>query len=166
MNVTDLQRGMLEKLQLASGLNLSSDLCTDRQLEGWIRLLEDRKSLPDADQATLMQVVKRIDGLSRGEIAQRVLGTPGVGLLQGVAETHGIDLIGFDQEISELPTTPDALQKSLESRGKNVAAFTDLKLPLAAALQRSSSTVRPVAVVVLTDGQHNWGEGPARKAQD
>src|SRR5207237_6320426 len=76
--------------------------------------------------------------------------------------------IGFTQEVWDVKS--DAVA-DLFKPGEDGAAhapgstFTDLRQPLARALERSGAGEGKVlGVVLLTDGQHNWGLSPVKKA--
>src|SRR5262249_21061093 len=54
-----------------------------------------------------------------------------------------------------------------QGRAEAKAAFTDLRLPLVHALERSGAGHGKVlGIVLLTDGQHNAGQPPTSKAQE
>jgi hypothetical protein len=172
MDVADPQRPALDKLRLARALGVAGDLCTRKQLDGWIRQYEE-KSGPqwdaekDADDRSAHErVCRRIDQLTRAQIGERVLAADGVRLLDAVAARHKVELLAFAQEAWDLK--PDAGARA-EPSDKQPAAgalqFTDLRLPLTRALERSGPDQgRVLGVVVLSDGQHNWGPSPVKKA--
>jgi hypothetical protein len=137
MGVRDPQRSALEKLRLARAL----------KLEG-----------PDD------AIGQRVDQLSRGDIARKLLGTEGGGFLEAVSRRHKIELIGFHQDAWDVKS--DQVQDLFENREKSAGAdFTDLRQPLLRALERSGPDQgRILGVVLLTDGQHNWGPSPVTKA--
>jgi hypothetical protein len=139
MDVADPQRTADEKLRLARALNLAADVDLDK--------------------------------LTRTETAQRVLSAEGVGLLPALAKQHDVKLLGFHRDIWELK--PDQFAELFAGRGQETvpqrvesgAAYTDLRLPLLRALEQpSSNTSKVLGVVILTDGQHNYGESPVKKA--
>jgi hypothetical protein len=95
---------------------------------------------------------------TRVELAGRVLTSDGLDLLGRVRAAHAVELVAFGQTLAELPTDSEALAVALAIRSPQMA-FTDLKLPLARAAAAAPDS--PVlGVVILTDGQHNWGESP------
>ncbi len=166
MDVKDAQRSVLEKLELAKGLGLVKDLADDATLEGWIR--EARDGRPPANGDRFNQVVARIDGLTRRQISAHVLAPEGANLLQSIADKHQLDVANFTQLTAEIPKTWDAVKRSLAvdstSPGSN---FTDIKQPMIRALERGGTgESKLLGVVVLTDGQHNWGVGPTTKTKE
>jgi hypothetical protein len=110
--------------------------------------------LPDMDKST------------RSQTAQRVLSGEGVGLLRALTAKHEVELLGFHREAWELK--PDQLDELFRPSAEPSAAdFTDLRLPLIRALERSGPGQGPVlGVVLLTDGQHNFGDSPTAKARE
>jgi hypothetical protein len=79
------------------------------------------------------------------------------------AAKHEVELLGFARDVWD--AKPDQLDELFAKPEANVAAFTDVRLPLVRALERSGPDKGKVlGVVLLTDGQHNWGEPPAKKA--
>jgi len=166
-DVADPQRTPLERLRLARALRLAADLADDATLDGWIKEYEDGRT-PRWDERDAKQrsahdaVCRRADELTRSEAARRVLAADGVGLLPALAKQHDVQLVGFHREAWELK--PDQLDE-LFGKAEGGAAYTDLRLPLVRALEQPSSGDRKMlGVVLLTDGQHNYGEPPAKKA--
>jgi hypothetical protein len=187
MDVTDPQRATVEKLRLALALKVAGDVCPDAMLRDWIKQYDDegdvRRWVADnelADDAPgrrraeserrekFAEVCRRVDQLTRSEIARRVLTADGAGLLPAIGAKHKVEVIGFTQEVWDVK--PDAaadLFKPAEGDQGHApgAAFTDLRLPLARALERSGAGEGKVlGVVLLSDGQHNWGLSPVKKA--
>jgi hypothetical protein len=166
-DVADPQRTPAEKLRLARALKLAPDLADDATLDGWIKEYEDGRGPRWAEREAKQRpahdaVCKRVDELTRSETARRVLAADGVGLLPALAKQHDVKLLGFHRETWELK--PDQLAE-LFAKAEGGAAYTDLRLPLVRALEQPSSGDRKVlGVVLLTDGQHNYGEPPVRKA--
>ncbi len=117
-------------------------------------------------------------------MAERILSADGVRLLPALTGKHEVELLGFNQEAWELK--PDQIAelfrkpattgetpgppKKEDAEGKareKAAVFTDLRLPLVRALERSGSGHGKVlGIVLLTDGQHNAGEPPTAKAAE
>jgi hypothetical protein len=180
MDVADPQRPAVEKLRLARGLKLATDACPDELLDNWIKQYEERnavrqwvadsefpdsaakrRELQEERQAKHAEVIRRVDALTRTETARRVLGDEGAGLLSAVTARHKAEVIGFAQEGWDVP--PDGIA-DLFARSAG-SSFTDLRLPLARALERSGPDQGKVlGVVLLSDGQHNWGQSPVKKA--
>jgi hypothetical protein len=195
MDVADRQRPPVEKLRLARALKLANGIRTDAQLDGWIADYEQKgspqwlKPGDPTDPDRLRQVEKErraahdkvcalVDELTRTQIAERVLRAEGVGLLPALTAKQDVQLLGFHREAWEL--TPDQLDDLFQppsplpspptkGRGENegAAGFTDLRLPLIRALERSGpGQGKVLGLVLLTDGQHNAGEPPTDKARE
>jgi hypothetical protein len=118
------------------------------------------------EKLRLAQALKleRVDELTRTETARRILAADGIGLLPALAKQHDVKLLGFHREIWELK--PDQLD-DLFGKSEGGAAYTDLHLPLERALEQPrSGQGKLLGVVILTDGQHNYGESPVKKASE
>ncbi len=187
MDVTDPQRPAVEKLRLALALKVGGDVCPDALLRDWIKQYDDegevrrwvaenespddatkRRQLENERRDKFAEVCRRVDQLTRSEIARRVLTNDGSGLLPAIGAKHKVEVIGFTQETWDVK--PEAIADLFkpadgdEGRAPG-AAFTDLRLPLARALERSGAGEGKVlGVVLLSDGQHNWGLSPVKKA--
>ena len=164
MSITDPQRDAIEKLELARGLKLAGPLADDGQIGDWIDQLK-KGSLP-ADGA-YNRLIQQMDAVPRKQLAERVLSPEGIGLLQAIGRNHQLDIVGFSQQLGELPNDLDRLRAILLADGKNPGqAYTDLKLPLKRAIeQRSDLKEGLLGVIVLSDGQHNWGASPGLLAE-
>ena len=185
MDVADPQRPAAEKLRLARALKLAGDLCSEAQLDDWIRQWEEKKNGPDwgrtgaEERSRHDRVCERVDSLTRTQAGRRLLLPDGINLLGAVARRHRIDLVGFARESWDVP--PDQaeslfrplsvvhapLPKS-DDKGQvtnDQGQATDLRVPLARALEQTGpGEGKVLGVVVLTDGQHNWGPSPVAKA--
>ena len=166
MSITDPQRDPIEKLELARGLKLATDIADDKRIAGWIEQLKNLE--PPGDEA-YRRVIERVDSAPRKQLAERVLTSEGVGLLKTLAQSHNIDLIGFTHQLSELNELRDdydRVRSVLATDGRKPgSAYTDLKIPLRRALeQRADFQEGLLGVVILSDGQHNWGELPGNLA--
>jgi hypothetical protein len=179
-------------LKLADGLCTEAQLddwIADYEQKGspqWIR-----PSDPPGDPARLREVEKErraahdklcatVDELTRSQAAERVLGAEGVRLLPALTGKHEVELLGFHQEaweqkpdeLAELFRKQDEKREDAEGKAKErgqdrAAAFTDLRLPLVRALERSGAGHGKVlGIILLTDGQHNAGEPPTAKAAE
>jgi hypothetical protein len=138
MGVTDPQRSAAEKQALAKGLKYSLD-------------------------------PGQIDALTRNQIVERVLSPEGANVLPAIADKHRIDVIQFTQGTGDLPKEWAKLKPVLDELNSKPGgnAFTDLKQPLVRAIERGgTSEGKLLGVVVLTDGQHNWGLSPLNKARE
>ena len=188
MDVTDPQRPAVEKLRLALALKVAGDVCPDALLQDWIKQYDDegdvrrwvadneladdapkRRQLENERREKFAEVCRRVDDLTRSEIARRVLtAEDGAGLLPAIGAKHKVEVIGFTQEVWDVK--PDAVADLFKpAQGEQGRApgssFTDLRLPLARALERSGAGEGKVlGVVLLSDGQHNWGLSPVKKA--
>jgi hypothetical protein len=189
MEVADPQRTPAEKLRLARALKLASDLATDEQLAAWAEdqehkrspqwLSEEEMSLNRLKRRELEvqrrkardEVYNRVDALTRGAAARRVLGPEGVDLLAKLAGRHSVDLIGFHQEVWDL--RPDQLDELFRApadaatSGVSPSSYTDVRRPLLRALEMAApGQGKVLGVVLLTDGQHNYDESPVKKAAE
>ena len=163
MSITDPQRSPLESIELAKGLKLATDLADDQKLDFWIAHLMNGGEPTDE---AYRKVLQRMETLPRKHLTERVLTPEGIGLLKALSEHHQVDLVGFNQYLGEMPKDPDRIRALLASDGKVMGqSYTDLKLPLKRGIdQRTESKNGLLAVIVLSDGQHNWGEPPANYA--
>jgi hypothetical protein len=199
MDVADRQRPPVEKLRLARALKLADGICTDAQIEEWIKDYEQkgspqwvkpnkiaddparRREAEKEQRAAHDRLCSLIDQLTRSQAAERILNAEGMRLLSALAAKHDVELLGFHQEAWELRR--DQLAELFRKEGKKretaggpskseetpakAAAFTDLRLPLVRALERSGAGHGKVlGIVLLTDGRHNAGEPPTGKAQE
>lgn len=161
-DVTDPQRLPLDKLRLARALKLAGDVCTDQQMGDWIRQLEENRTpqFAEGQQAAYDEIQRRVDALTRSQTAKRVLAPDGVRLYDVLAGRHHVELLSFAQDAWDVK--PDEDFQPGEGRD-----FTDLRLPLTRALERTGADQgRVLGVVVLTDGQHNAGPSPVPKAAE
>lgn len=164
MSVSDPQRDTVEKLELARGLKLATDLADDRTIKDWINQLSIA-SVPSSP--AYKQVIARMDEVTRKKLAENVLTPDGIDLIKALQEQgHHIDLVGFSQQLGELPLNMDRVRAILAADGKNPGqAYTDLKLPLKRALeQRADHKEGLLGIIILSDGQHNWGSPPTEMA--
>jgi hypothetical protein len=175
MSIADPQRDFGEKLRLVKALNLHSDICKDSQIDDWLKEISGlgrvnflNNAAGEADRAKFNQICARVDALTRMQVAQKLLTGDKPGLINEFAKRHGTEIIGFSQEIGELtPQEVAALSfpRASESSKAAPTAFTDLRLPLVHALEHSGAEQGKIlGVVLLTDGQHNWGPLPSSKA--
>jgi hypothetical protein len=166
MTIADPQRPLVEKLRLARALHLVRDLCSDADLDGWIRQADRTGQVQwplggrtnEDERRRFDQVVQRIDTLTRVQIARAVLATDGAGLLPAIDYRHRLELLGFASAGADIDP---AKLDNLPPLG-DAGAITDLRIPLARGLDGSAG--KSLAVVVLTDGQHNDPASPIEKA--
>lgn len=166
MDVADSQRSPLEKLHLARALKLAGGICTDAQLDDWIKECEKDEQAKDLSHPALRKLCSRVDELTRSQTAERVLRAEGIGLLPALAAKHEVELLGFHREAWELK--PEQIEELFRPAADPSAAdFTDLRLPLTRALERSGpGQSKILGIVLLTDGQHNAADSPSTKAQE
>jgi hypothetical protein len=189
MDVADPQRPAVDKLRLARALKLASDLCSDAQLDDWIRQYDEfgsprwvtaergqslasdqRQKLIETRRHLHDQVCQRVDQWTRTDIARRILSDEGLSLLSALAAKHQVELVGFARDAWQVE--PDQLvhlfAKNRTPSFSETArsSFTDIRSPLARALEAARRNQgRVLGVVLLTDGQHNWGPSPVAQAQ-
>jgi hypothetical protein len=190
MDIADPQRTPAEKLRLARALNLVGNLATDEQVAGWIQDYErrrppqwlsegelttdrlKRRELETQRKQARDEICARVDALTRGDTARRVLGPEGVDLLARLAAHHSVELIGFHQETWDLRT--DQLDELFRpaadvarAPGFSPSAYTDIRRPLLRALELAApGQGKVLGVILLTDGQHNYDESPVKKAAE
>jgi hypothetical protein len=139
------------------------------------RLADERRTVHD-------QLCARVDRLTRADVARALLTADGGGFLPAVRARHQVELVGFHRDLWDVkpeqvedlfrppastngpaPQAEDARPRGTEPPAG--ASFTDLRQPLLRALEGSGpDRGRIVGVVLLTDGQHNWGPSPVAKA--
>src|SRR5205823_226906 len=125
------------------------------RINEWIAEL-DRGSEP-APQASLDELVRRCDLITRLQAVEMTLASDGAGILDKLKTGHAVELMGFAQTASELPMESPALRAAIAQKSPGTA-FTDLKLPL----KRPGF---PHAIVLFTDGRQNWGDPPTTLAR-
>lgn len=170
MSVADPQRPLADKLRLAKALHVVRDLVSDSTLDAWIKQADATGQVQwplgpntnDAARQRFDQVCQRVDQLTRAQIAKAVLAADGGGLLPAIDRRHALQLLGFAATASDLD--PAKLDK-LPALG-DAAAFTDLRLPLARSIEGGSDGRKTLALVLLTDGQHNGSESPIKDAME
>jgi hypothetical protein len=123
----------------------------------------DGRNTHDAERALFEEVCRRADALTRLQTARRVLTADGVNLLETLAGRHRVQLAGFTGAVAELP--PDQLASDLPSAGE-AGGVTDLRAPLTRAQDHAGDAGPPLAVILLTDGQHNAADSPVATAAD
>jgi hypothetical protein len=176
MDVADPQRPPVDKLHLAKALQLGDDVAKS-QLDEWIREYEANRApqwgLHDEEKRQAHDnLLQEVDGLTRTQVGRRLLAPDGLRLLEALTTRHKVDLVGFAQDAWDVrPDQLDELFQQLRDKDKaagqppTASAYTDLRLPLEQALKRSGEDQGHIlGVVVLTDGQHNWGQSPVKKA--
>jgi hypothetical protein len=162
MDVADPQRPLPEKLRLAASLHLADDLADSERLNQWASRLDQAGTL-SAEQLKVIEAVgQRVDSVTRTQTAHRLLAATGGNLLETIASKHDIELHGFSRDI--WTGRRDHLDDFFEGAG---LAVTDLSQPLAKALEAVNGNQGQVlGLVLLTDGQHNWGAPPSPRATE
>ncbi len=131
----------------------------------------------DAEKLTLASVlrVEDIDNTTRLQLAERVLSSEVGGFLKKLTEKHTVEFVRYDSSTTGLPLDEAAWKTVLQSERRldpktstAQLTYTDLKQPLNRTIESSSNIAasKLIATVVLTDGRHNWGEGPTAKATE
>src|SRR5207248_1219100 len=90
--------------------------------------------------------------------------------LPRLGQKHQVTVLGFNRDIWELK--PEQLEELFKKASApdtegavNAGAYTDLRLPLVKAQELTTGDDRDlIGVILLTDGQHNSGEPPVKKA--
>src|SRR5260370_1384776 len=133
MGVADPQRDNVEKIRLARWLNLAGGLCGDQQLDGWLKQYTEKgqanfaaNPAGEAERLLHNQVCGRVDSLSRLQIAQAVLVGDRVKLVKELEKRHGLEIVGFSQEIGEL-TTEELANLTSDATKSAPTSFTDLQ---------------------------------------
>lgn len=168
MSVADPQRSQLEKLELAKGLKLVRDIADDSTLDSWIKEARNGPYTP-SDKAKYGKVVEHVDAVTRHQISERVLDPEGANVLKAIGDKHLIDVIQFTQQTGDFPREWPKLKPVFdELNAKPLGnAFTDIKQPLIRAIERGGSGEgKLLGIIVVTDGQHNWGLSPLNKARE
>ena len=191
MEVTDPQRSPAEKLRLARALNLAEGLATDEQLDNWAeeyerkhsaQLLTDeemkldrmkRRELETQRKEARDRIFAKVDTMTRGSVARRMLSPEGVGLLRLLQQNHSVEVLGFHQEVWDVRA--DQLDELFAAKpaaegdpgGVNASSFTDIRKPLLRAMEMAGpGQGKVLGVILLTDGQHNLDESPVKKAAE
>jgi hypothetical protein len=121
----------------------------------------------------------KVDALTRSEVAQRVLTEPGLDLFGKLAKRHAVDLVAFHRDawevkpekLTELFAKPEPKKEGDETAAalgqRGPSAYTDLRLPLLRAQEMAApGQGKVLGVILLTDGQHNYGDPPVKKARE
>lgn len=95
-----------------------------------------------------------VDGLTREELARRILAPEGMGLLGLLSSRHEVELWGMGREVREMKA--EQLEEMFAQPAED--PVTDLASPLWRAVRRAGPGQGGLlGVVILTDGQHNSG---------
>ncbi|NLY03190.1 MAG: VWA domain-containing protein [Rhodopirellula sp.] len=130
------------------------------QQQGWIPPGPVESETPAARSA-----VEMFDQSSRWRRAESRLLDPSSGLIGALVPSHEVELCTvagthlerlWDRRVSEKPPADFA--------GKAAGRVTDLSVGLADAARRRSTEEPKTAVVLLTDGRHNFGTSPLEAA--
>jgi hypothetical protein len=175
MDIADPQRPNVEKLRVARALKLAEGVATEEQYLRWIKDYDDKKSpqwTSGEDHSAHDKVCALVDEVTRTKMAKAVLAKEGMGLVPRLADKHHVTLLGFNRDIWDLkpeqleqlfaaPNAPD----NNDANAINAGSYTDIRLALARAQELAGGDDRELlGIVLLTDGQHNIGESPVKKA--
>ena len=180
MRVSDPHRTPRQKFHLARVLKLLPDVGDDllRDYENQSHGTDGPQFAGpnDPDKKKYDAVVERLDSIPRIQHALRVLGPEGLDLVKKLREKHAVEVVGFGQELTPLPLDADRRRAAVPAEtldpGKvSTPTYTDMKLPLARAAETAgdgpdAAGPKLLGVILLTDGRHNWGEGPAARVAD
>jgi hypothetical protein len=159
MRVNDPSRPVIEKLRLAQALGLHHGVAADESLLEWIQTVP-RGGEPafqsKPEKAAFQEVIRRCDRLTRLQCVELALASDGGALLDKLTSTDAVGLLGFARHRVELPSDGARLRAAIADQSPQ-SAFTDLNVPL-------TGTSRPSAVVLFTDGRHNFGEAPVARS--
>lgn len=206
MDVSDPQRTDAEKLELALALNMTegfpSDVVNAQLIQEWAKQHREKKDikwikdnehrddqikrgeLADQREEAHDQLLKRVEKLTRLEVARRLLMDPkSANLRQQILEQdHQIEARSFSRDIEalDLPkwnkqmlakkkkkeTTKDngkggeEIQEKVKQQAQlSRHASTDLNLPLLHATQWSTAEQGEIlGVILLTEGRHNGNQ--------
>ena len=173
MEVPDPQRPLAEKIRLMRALGRLPAKVPPALVESWISDLEQQRRptwlLPhEADNPSLRtereQLFKSLceaaDRLTRSDIARALLASDGLNLVGALRQRHRVELVGFDRFSREL--APEQLEELF--RPQPTADGTDLTAAISQAQRGERGEV--IAIVLLSDGQHNSGPTPGKLARE
>lgn len=176
MQITDPQRPPQDKLRLAQSLHLADDLCEAEELEAWLQDWQqgrdplDRLAADSPARRRYTQVLDRVDALSRRDLARALLvpsRSEQKGFLSKLSERHALSVLGFTQQVGELPNEQAQLKLLLEEApsDRDTPSFTNLRGLMERGLRGTSEQGNNLlGLVLLTDGRHNWGTSPEETA--
>lgn len=181
MRVSDPHRPPRQKLFFARALKLLPDV-PDELLTTFLTQCQGKDGpsftggADDPDRKKYESIMARLDALPRLDHALKVLGPDGLDLVAKLRAKHAVEVVGFGQELTPLPLDAErrraAVPAGVVDPGKaSNPTYTDLKLPLARAAETAgdgpdAAGPKLLGVILLSDGRHNWGEGPAARAAD
>jgi hypothetical protein len=177
MTVSDTERPLVEKLKLGKLLRLTTHLASEYQHDHWIQQLQRDGSVRFdtiggmEERKRFNKVVDRLNEIPRLTIAERILNRDGLGFVSSLETRHDVNLVLFGNQLTPIPAHGSETLESLERQRNPNVDYTDLKLPLAYAIdtvanQFQTGKSQLLGVVLLTDGQHNWGESPVNLAAE
>lgn len=163
-DIADPQRSPVDRLKLAFALRKAEDLARPAELRDWINDLEagHTDSLDSERRLRVEAVTNRMAKVTRREIAVGLLLPDGADLLTRLRDRHMVEAIGFGSDVSELSEDIETLRAEILADAPG-GEYTDLRPPLAKANADSENLL---GVVLLTDGQHNWGDPPIALASE
>jgi hypothetical protein len=181
MRVSDPHRTPRQKLHLARTLKLLPDVgdATLRDFETRCHGADGPEfglGALDSDKKQYADIMNRLDAIPRLEHALKVLDPDGLDLVAKLRAKHAVEVVGFGQELTGLPLDAEKRRAAVPAGALDPAkvaspVYTDMKLPLARAAETAgdgpdAAGPKLLGVVFLSDGRHNWGEGPAARVAD
>lgn len=188
MDIPDPQRPPKDKLRLARAFQMARDICSDLQLDEWIKQYEaggtprwvgDDEYLDDGDRRRKLaeerrrqhdQVCQRVDALTRTQLGQRILNDDGLRLLTTLGNRYTLELVGFNRDTWDVPLDRKddlylaAKKDEREPKPKSAedtlpdTAFTNLSPPLGRALDRMGSEQARLRAVLLLTDGQHTGK--------
>jgi len=177
MDIRDPHRSKGDQLRLARILDLHAGQVATSRLDQWIedhshnrppRLGPHGEPDDPAGRRTHDDLLARVNALTRYALASQLLADPAGRLLQRIEKRHRPQIVEFAREIVPLNRANFRhLPKTLEnaSTSEDSRLHTDIHAVLTKALSSGSSDGPLVAVVLLSDGQHNLGSSPVEPAR-
>lgn len=115
------------------------------------------------DLSSSMEVTDMDQSRPRKALVHEVLSPQGKDLLRRLSARHGVEILGFHEDAFELQGNALLERLSKEKPSGDVVA-TNMQLPLAAEASRRDSPL--LGIVLLSDGKHNVGAPPFKRAED
>lgn len=167
MTTNDPHAGMAEKLSWARAVGMIGNEKTNARIDRWIQAYRQGKEPPwlDPDEAknadvlrnrkeTVEGVCKKVDELSRKEIAMRLLTKGNSPLLKQLKEIGNVDVVVFAGKTESVDDK--AIEQAIGQPPKSLSVErSDLERALAAGAGSERSKL--LGVVLLTDGRDNVG---------
>ncbi|MCI0381186.1 MAG: VWA domain-containing protein [Gemmataceae bacterium] len=137
--------------ELPSRALVAVDVSRSMNVADTQRTAEEKQSIATA----LGLPSDKVETLTRLAIVKKFFETSG--FLSKLGKNHGVEVVGFDQNVSTFEESQQAARFGLG---------TDLNAPLGRALASAAERKgKLLGVIVFTDGQHNIGKAPTQKAK-